>query len=262
MIGFDCQVNRSFKPETFSPMKSKNILTLIVAAGLTSFAANAKAVATFQDNFSGNSVDTSKWSVNNTYVYGYSQAIVNNGSLQLNYRPILTTTSTFDFPITISGSFTLGTQDQAERLQIVTRADGSTIGRWAEPAGMKFSFTTSGVGIQFADYYGNYTDYGTSTGLSLNTNTSYNFSIIDSGSIASVIINGSTVYSTTVASNLSAGNNVSITNRERAAGTLLGPITISPIASSPVPEPSTYGLIGIGALGVAFAARRRKQKAV
>ena len=27
-----------------------------------------------------------------------------------------------------------------------------------------------------------------------------------------------------------------------------------------VPEPSTYGLIGIGALGVAFAARRRKQK--
>jgi hypothetical protein len=29
-----------------------------------------------------------------------------------------------------------------------------------------------------------------------------------------------------------------------------------------VPEPSTYGLIGIGALGLAFAARRRKQKAV
>jgi hypothetical protein len=27
-----------------------------------------------------------------------------------------------------------------------------------------------------------------------------------------------------------------------------------------VPEPSTYGLIGIGALGVAFAARRRKLK--
>ena len=29
---------------------------------------------------------------------------------------------------------------------------------------------------------------------------------------------------------------------------------------APVPEPSTYGLIGIGALGVAFAARRRKVK--
>lgn len=31
---------------------------------------------------------------------------------------------------------------------------------------------------------------------------------------------------------------------------------------APVPEPSTYGLIGIGALGVAFAARRKKQKSV
>jgi uncharacterized protein YjbI with pentapeptide repeats len=31
-------------------------------------------------------------------------------------------------------------------------------------------------------------------------------------------------------------------------------------ANAPVPEPSTYGLIGIGALGVAFAARRRKLK--
>ena len=29
-----------------------------------------------------------------------------------------------------------------------------------------------------------------------------------------------------------------------------------------VPEPSTYGLIGLGALGVAFAARRKKQKSV
>jgi PEP-CTERM motif len=238
----------------------KTILTLIVAAGLTSFAANAKAVATFQDNFSGYSLDTSKWSQNDTGVWGYSQAIINNGSLQLNYRSILTTTSTFDFPITISGSFSLGTQAQAERLQIVTRTDGQTIGNWAEPVGMKFSFTANGVGIQFADANSNYTDFGTSTGLSLNTNTSYNFSIIDSGSTASVIINGSTVYSTAVAVLFSAGNHVSITNRERAAGTLLGPITISPVASSPVPEPSTYGLIGLGALGVAFVARRRKVK--
>ena len=32
------------------------------------------------------------------------------------------------------------------------------------------------------------------------------------------------------------------------------------LPSSAIPEPSTYGLIGIAALGVAFAARRRKIK--
>ena len=48
---------------------------------------------------------------------------------------------------------------------------------------------------------------------------------------------------------------------------LTGTITGADVASisvggGAIPEPSTYGLIGIGALGVAFAARRRKQKAV
>ena len=37
---------------------------------------------------------------------------------------------------------------------------------------------------------------------------------------------------------------------------------INSAGPAPVPEPSTYGLIGIGALGAAFAAHHRKVKAV
>jgi hypothetical protein len=37
---------------------------------------------------------------------------------------------------------------------------------------------------------------------------------------------------------------------------------INYVGNGAIPEPSTYGLIGIGALGVAFAARRKKQKSV
>ena len=43
--------------------------------------------------------------------------------------------------------------------------------------------------------------------------------------------------------------------------TLTGdPSLINYAGPAPVPEPSTYGLIGLGALGVAFAARRKKLK--
>jgi len=45
-----------------------------------------------------------------------------------------------------------------------------------------------------------------------------------------------------------------------AFNTNLNESIIAGASATPVPEPSTYGLIGIGALGVAFAARRRKAK--
>jgi hypothetical protein len=233
----------------------KTIIALALVAGLTSFAGNTKAAVLFQDNFSGYSLDYSKWNENDTYVWGGSSAVVNNGFLNISYRPILTTIQGFSSPFNISGSFSLGTQSQPEALQIITRADGNTIGRWAEPVGLKFKFSTGGVNIQFADDGGNYTDFGSTTGLSLNNNTFYNYSIIDAGSSASVIINGVNVLSTSISPSLYAGNLVSITDRERSGGTVLGPITIS---TQSVPEPSTYALFGIGAMGLLMVMRRKK----
>ena len=49
-------------------------------------------------------------------------------------------------------------------------------------------------------------------------------------------------------------------NSVRFEGIVAGQAVAAPDAPPPVPEPSTYGLMGIGALGIAFAARRRKSK--
>lgn len=48
-------------------------------------------------------------------------------------------------------------------------------------------------------------------------------------------------------------------NDVSSQGIVAGQASAAP-DTPPVPEPSTYGLVGIGALGVAFAARRRKLK--
>jgi hypothetical protein len=85
----------------------------------------------------------------------------------------------------------------------------------------------------------------------------YTFSIVDAGNQAFVSINGSTVLSTTLDPNLGGGQGkFSIANRERAAGTQIGPITVSEFSA--VPEPSSLGLLVLGA-GSLAARRRRKE---
>lgn len=244
-------------------MHSKNIFALILTAGLTSFAAQAKATTLLYDDFVSTTLDTSKWSVRmtNPSGWGSSWASPGYGYLRTNNRPILTTVSSFSLPITVSGSFSLGTQQQADNLQVVTRADGAVAGTWKEPAGLKFIFNYYGLAVYFMNDAGTYTELGGSTGLTLSANTMYNFSVTDYLSGFSVSVNNTVVYAADTStystlSSLTTGNKVSLTNRERSRGSYWGPLTIA----TAIPEPSTYGLIGLGALGLAFAARRRKLK--
>jgi len=257
-------------------MHSKNIFALILTAGLTSFAAQAKATVLLYDDFVSTTLDTSKWSVRmtNPRGWGSSWASPGSGYLRTNNRPILTTVSSFSLPITVSGSFLFGTQQQADNLQVVTRADGAVAGTWKEPAGLKFIFNYYGVSVYFMNDAGTYTELGGSTGLSMSANTMYNFSVTDYLSGFSVSVNNNVVYAAdnstlhsagildagSTLSSLTTGNQVSLTNRERSRGSYWGPLTISTATTPAVPEPSTYGLIGLGALGLAFAARRRKLK--
>lgn len=230
------------------------IVVLAIVTGLLGFAINAEAQTTlFQDNFTGNSLDTSKWTELDTDVYGASSLSVANGLATFNYRPIIATRQSFSGGIDIAGSFSLGTLEEDENLQIVTRADGNVYGRWYEPEGLKFIFNTSGVTVLFSDDSGTGTLFGSSINLTLNTNQMYSFSIIDAGSQVSVDINGTQVFSCAVDPTLGGDKGyVEITNRERSAGTSIGPITISTI-----PEPSTWALL-VGGLGSMLAFRRRR----
>ena len=169
-------------------MKTKNILTLIVAAGLTSFAANAKA--DFNYSFTPG------------YAFGTGWNILS---------PVTGT---------IFGSF---------------NANGT-------------SFNLTGISASNGNY------------SSLFDNVIYNNLSIIGGQIEGQVLAGDftgrnilvdfgggpygyqSIYQPTSNYNVYAGNGA----------------TAATVTS--VPEPSTYGLIGIGALGVAFAARRRKQK--
>ena len=228
---------------------------LALVCGLTCLPDHAHAATLFQDTFSGSSLDSSKWTQNNTNAWAPSSLQVANGAATFNFRPIITTTQSFSGSIQITGSFSLGNAAQNESLLFVTRSTGSTAGNSKEPAGLRFRFNNSGVDLEFMTG-GNYTSIVGQQSFALNNNQMYSFSIVDAGNQASVSINGSTVLSASLDPNLGGGQGkFSIANRERAAGTQVGPITVSEF--SVVPEPSALGLLVLGA-GSLAARRRRK----
>ncbi len=201
-------------------MKTKNILTLIVAAGLTSFASSASAVTSsyaplLTQNtavLNGNSII----GIGNYFGGSVTADVTTSSYIYLDFEynftyidglaifPMGNSTWTFSSTIT---EFTLG---------------------WAAPSNNNTGF--------------NYVVSSTASG------------VIASGTVP-VINYDNSIY----------GNAASFLHYTNAAGfnsvTISTPDSMYALGYGTIPEPSTYGLIGIGALGVAFAARRRKQKA-
>jgi hypothetical protein len=191
-------------------MKTKNILTLIVAAGLTSFAANANAVTTFNIRYSGASFG------NNASAVGTVTLDETQLSQQFNFSGF--GTAVLGLSLTVSGASSgNGTFTFSDFSSWRWDTNGTTLDYSKELVGQ----TLQGGHI-----------FGTSDAYS-------DFNVF--------------------ANNSSAPFGVShfVLATQGVMG-MYEPLKMT--SMSTVPEPSTYGLIGLGALGVAFAARRRKQK--
>ena len=198
-------------------MKTKNILTLIVAAGLTSFAANADAVTTFNIQYSGASFG------NNASAVGTVTLDETQLSQRFDWGTGALGTTVLGLSLTVSGaSIGNGTFTLSDFSSWQWDTNGTTLDFSKE----LFGQTLQGGKIFGADDM--YSDF--------NVRADINFF----ADISAPTPNGINYF--TLATQGGFGDLLKMTSM------------------SAVPEPSTYGLIGIGALGVAFAARRRKQK--
>ena len=108
----------------------------------------------------------------------------------------------------------------------------------------------TGAHLSYADFSSTYLYYANLTGASLDN------AVLTGASLDGVNLTGATV---------SYSNWTDFSTNSGASGLdsySYNTSLINYAGNGAIPEPSTYGLIGIGALGVAFAARRRKVKTV
>ena len=225
-------------------MKAKNILTLIVAAGLTSFAAHANAVVLQNDvTFS-----TSMSSYNIYLEFDGTQwTKYDNGSMPANVSAATGITSSSRDPlgITIAAVSGLNPYLYSGTSTPLVLLRGGGVNTYGASSTQYTATTTnthaSGSVIPNSDWY-------QAIAYKLNDNTIYygwlSYSLNSDGSkikVNAAYLNPTVNQAVTVGVTHNSGGAV-------AYGT------------AAVPEPSTYGLIGLGALGVAFVARRRKVK--
>jgi hypothetical protein len=208
------------------------LLTLLVAiVGLAAPFPTSRAATVLTDDFDDGIFDTAKW--NSVLPLPSSSLNESGGSLNLSNRPLISTVSQFDFPITVSGSFTASRYDI---IRILTRSDLQVEEPYyQELQGLRFSFFYDSNTIQISDSNHNTV---AQKPYQFETNQSYDFVTTDDGTNVSWFINGVNQLSGTSSYN-STANHVAFYNRESDRGWAIHSATSFDFFSiSSVPEPS------------------------
>lgn len=224
-------------------MKNRWILTLVVW-GVFSSALNAQ---TLIDMFSGTTLNSSNWIAS---AFPNGSVTVNDG-LTLTARGRITSAYGFTGPLTITG--TVSFPNTAEYLTIMFRFSGAydepTYGSASDGIGVLIGPALNGVKFHIGDNNGGYQPIH--VGFSYSINTAYNFKITDDGLNITFYMNDMVTPLFTTTSAISSGNLVGFYSREN-----VGLSEISAIQITTVPEPATWSLVGLGALGLVILRRR------
>lgn len=193
------------------------LISMICALGSMTCVVGAQTTL-LSDNFSGDSVDTNKWTV---FAFSGGSATVQSNNLIINHPQygqgvFLTSKAEFTPPYKISGAF------QSSGIAVVNiRSDGSFHPSYIDPLGIAFSWR---LGQRFESVSLNGSDpppfyaplFGTD--ISYNTSLFHSFDIYDFGDRIRVDFNGATIADFPVDPKLGTGKRIILTDGDNWSG--------------------------------------------
>jgi hypothetical protein len=218
-------------------MKTISFIAMLVLG----VSGNAYALTLFQDNFTGSTLNPTNWTTN---LYGSCSIAQSNGTVVLSSspytdssytRPVLTTSKGFNQPISVSGTFKLGSSFN-DYFHFTTRSSGAAAAYYYEPYGLGVEILTPNQygGPQCSAQFIYTTPSGSTqfcrTDFSFDTTAVNSYKFIDYGNRAVLYLNGTLILDSAVDPNFSQGDKVSFTYIGGGASpTTLGPVTIDAI---------------------------------
>lgn len=221
---------------------------LVFAVLFGYIASTANSQVSFQENWSGSTINASSWTV--SLPFPDSAYSVNNGSITLSNRATLLSTESFYSPIEITGTLSVGGSDA---FRFLTRTSGEVQqgNIFNELTGLWFSFY--GVGDVSPGILISYVSETSSQDIAnvaftFDPAEFYTYLIRDDGTNASVWVDGVEALSVATDPLFTEGNQIALYNRQ----TLFvgGPqeSTLGPLLVTAVPEPSTVTLVSLSGL--------------